>query len=356
MSPTPGRPERPKISEKPPWRRSPRAAAEIDHGSFDSLSEPARGSGVALRCRATAAAAARTTPRRPERPKISEKPPWRRSSVSPDAADHGTPRTTHEPREAALRRSPRAAAEIDHGSFDSLSEPARGSGAAAPVSSDHRRRRSNVSPYVADPGTPRATQELREAAPAPFERQPLCRRPRNAPSDPRSPRSRPGAVRRAPLPRSTTGPSTRSPSPLGAAAPRLRCRATTAAAVRTSAQMSPTPERPERPKISEKPPRRRSSVSPDAADHGTPRATHDLREAALAPFAARRCRDRPRAVRLALRARSGQRRRAPVSSDRRRRSNVSPDVADPGTPRATQDLREAAPAPFAAHLRGRSVD
>jgi hypothetical protein len=202
------------------------------------------------------------------------------------------------------------------------------------------------------PSDPRAPR----SRPAPFERQPLCRRPRNAPSDPRSPRSRPGAVRRAPLPRSTTGPSTRSPSPLGAAAPRLRCRATTAAAVRTSAQMSPTPERPERPKISEKPPRRRSSVSPDAADHGTPRATHDLREAALAPFAARRCRDRPRAVRLALRARSGQRRRAPVSSDRRRRSNVSPDVADPGTPRATQDLREAAPAPFAAHLRGRSVD
>jgi hypothetical protein len=202
MSPTPGRPERPTISEKPPWRRSnvspdaadpgtprathdlreaalrrsPRAAAEIDHGSFDSLSEPARGSGVALRSRATAAAAVRTsapmspTPERPERPTISEKPPCRRSNVSPDAADPGTPRTTHEPREAALRRSPRAAAEIDHGSFDSLSEPARGSGVAL-------RCRAT------------APAAVRTSAPTPPT-------PRNAPSDPRSPKSRPGTDRR----------------------------------------------------------------------------------------------------------------------------------------------------------------
>jgi hypothetical protein len=186
--------------------------------------------------------------------------------------------------------------------------PARGSGATAPVWSDHRRRRSSGSPIPERPSPPRAT--------TPVER-------------------RPGAVvvRRSPCAAAEGSRRRDEPGhrlPLGAAAPR--------------------------PPVWSDHRRRRSSGSPIPERPSPPRATTPVerRPGAVvvrrAPCAVRRCRRQPEArrTRPPTPAR-GSGATAPVWSDRRRRrSSGSPISERPSPPRATTPV-ERRPEAVAPH-------
>jgi hypothetical protein len=217
----------------------------------------------------------------------------------------------------------------------------------------------------------------------PFERQPRPGQPRNAPSHPRPPTSRPGAVperqprpgqpRNAPIhprsPRAALGrsrasaqtrPTTERPEP-----PTILTSRPGPFAVRRSSEplprdaLSPPESRPRLPLVeAAKRPRcgatEQPSVSPDQANHGTPRTTHDPHEPPWAvrrsPFkraaSARRARPLPN---LALGSRSWKRRSAlgVARPNSRASAQTRPTTERPEPP----TILTSRPGPFAVSRR-----